>query len=84
MHKPSGSCRLVYVGDDGDLYQAGLERSPKRLTWGWAADHRGRLYYVWPSYSPDGASRGTLKGSRKNCSPSGPEPVLRTAGWQLQ
>lgn len=56
MHKQTGSCRLVYVGDDGDLYQSGPDNVSRRLTWGWAgADRRGRLYYVWPSYSPDGA-----------------------------
>ena len=60
-----GSCRLVFVGEDGDLYQAGATPSftPKaetddarRLTWGWQAGQKaGRLYYVWPSYSPDGS-----------------------------
>jgi hypothetical protein len=56
MHKETGSCRLVYVGHDGDLYQSGPGNASQRLTWGWAgADRRGRLYYVWPSYSPDGA-----------------------------
>jgi TolB protein len=56
MQKRTGSCRLVYVGDDGDLYQAGSGHVPQRLTWGWAGtDRRNRLYYVWPSYSPDGA-----------------------------
>jgi dipeptidyl aminopeptidase/acylaminoacyl peptidase len=68
------SCRLVFVGDDGDLYEAGvappaeidspfpaqLPRRPlaraRRLTWGWeGGDAESRLYYVWPSYSPDGS-----------------------------
>jgi dipeptidyl aminopeptidase/acylaminoacyl peptidase len=68
------SCRLVFVGEDGDLYQTGLPRTPdaraavntagkrvgvpraKRLTWGWdGGGSDGRLYYVWPSYSPDGS-----------------------------
>ncbi len=55
MEKRSGSCRLVYVGDDGDLYQTGRTLESQRLTWGWdESDSAGRLYYVWPSYSPDG------------------------------
>jgi len=55
MLNQSGSCRLVFVGEDGDLYQAGSEENPERLTCGWHdTDDRGRLYYVWPSYSPDG------------------------------
>lgn len=55
MEKRSGSCRLVYVGDDGDLYQTGASLESQRLTWGWdESDQTGRLYYVWPSYSPDG------------------------------
>lgn len=55
-------CRLVFVGDDGDLYQAGPRLAsdtaavPQRLTWGWQGSQAGeRLYYVWPSYSPDGS-----------------------------
>jgi TolB protein len=56
MHNQTGMCRLVYVGHDGDLYQAGPGNDSRRLTWGWAgSDRRSRLYYVWPSYSPDGA-----------------------------
>jgi len=56
MEKGNGSCRLVYVGEDGDLYQARNGEPVHRLTCGWAGDDsRGRLYYVWPSYSPDGA-----------------------------
>lgn len=69
--------RLVYVGDDGDLYQTGrgpsgspaapvtsgnsdsilfTREATQRLTWGWEAGDTGdRLYYVWPSYSPDGS-----------------------------
>jgi len=55
VEKRSGSCRLVYVGDDGDLYQSGRSLESQRLTWGWdESDQAGRLYYVWPSYSPDG------------------------------
>lgn len=55
-----GSCRLVFVGEDGDLYQTGprprLQPRAQRLTWGWeSAESDGRLYYVWPSYSPDGS-----------------------------
>ena len=55
-----GSCRLVFVGEDGDLYQAGPTASARprtqRLTWGWeTTENDGRLYYVWPSYSPDGS-----------------------------
>ena len=66
------SCRLVFVGEDGDLYQTGLPLSrdlgaasagkrsgvprARRLTWGWdGGGTDGRLYYVWPSYSPDGS-----------------------------
>ncbi len=53
--------RLVYVGGDGDVYEAGYgdgnESEPRRLTWGWSEgeDDDGRLQYVWPSYSPDGS-----------------------------
>jgi Tol biopolymer transport system component len=65
------SCRLVYVGQDGDLYQAGLAprddglaavnlarrtSRARRLTCGWeGSGDDSRLYYVWPSYSPDGS-----------------------------
>jgi len=70
--KRQESCRLVFVGEDGDLYQTGMSgradgraasvgrrfgaTRARRLTWGWdggGAD--GRIYYVWPSYSPDGS-----------------------------
>ncbi|RMD82967.1 MAG: hypothetical protein D6815_07830 [Candidatus Dadabacteria bacterium] len=48
--------RLVYVGDDGDLYQSQDGHSSDRLTWGWhSGKGEGRLEYVWPSYSPDGS-----------------------------
>ena len=65
------ACRLIFVGEDGDLYQTGLPRAAdagavvagkpagvpraRRLTWGWDGGTDGRLYYVWPSYSPDGS-----------------------------
>ena len=51
------SSRLVFVGGDGDVYEAGGGRKPRRLTWGWNDDggEAQRLQYVWPSYSPDGS-----------------------------
>ncbi len=51
------SGRLVYVGEDGDLYQSDEQRGLRRLTWGWkdSGDDDRRLEYVWPSYSPDGS-----------------------------
>jgi Tol biopolymer transport system component len=53
------SCRLLYVGDDGDVYQsslASLGRPARKLTWGWnELSSSDRLHYVWPSYSPDGS-----------------------------
>jgi Tol biopolymer transport system component len=56
MEMHSGACRLVYVGEDGDLYQAERTDDPQRLTCGWeGTGAAGRLYYVWPSYSPDGS-----------------------------
>ena len=56
MEHSSGACRLVYVGEDGDLYQSDRDRDPQRLTCGWeGTGASGRLYYVWPAYSPDGS-----------------------------
>ncbi len=54
-------CRLAYVGSDGDVYEAGGQPLPRRLTWGWS-DWGGndRLYYIWPSYSPDGSQVACL------------------------
>ena len=55
------TCRLVYVGSDGNVYEtgygAGMGAAPRRLTWGWSEGEPGdgRLQYVWPSYSPDGS-----------------------------
>ncbi len=54
--KEEDPCRLVYVGDDGDVYEIGADHDPRRLTWGWADSFTAdRLYYVWPAYSPDGS-----------------------------
>jgi hypothetical protein len=54
--EPEQRCRLVYVGDDGDVYEAGGGQDPRRLTFGWSdARTPDRLYYVWPAFSPDGA-----------------------------
>ncbi len=56
MAKRTQSRRLVYVGEDGDLYQSSDARSSQRLTWGWnGTEEASRLEYVWPSYSPDGS-----------------------------
>jgi Tol biopolymer transport system component len=50
------SCRLLYVGDDGDVYQSNLGGPSRRLTWGWnELSSSDRLHYVWPAYSPDGS-----------------------------
>lgn len=50
------SCRLLYVGDDGDVYQSVLAGPSRKLTWGWnELSSSDRLHYVWPSYSPDGS-----------------------------
>jgi hypothetical protein len=50
------ACRLVFVGEDGDVYETRPDARPRRLTWGWSEGAPAdRLYYVWPSYSPDGA-----------------------------
>lgn len=50
------SCRLLYVGDDGDVYQSVLRGPSRKLTWGWnELSSSDRLHYVWPSYSPDGS-----------------------------
>jgi Tol biopolymer transport system component len=58
------ACRLLYVGDDGDVYQSNFAKatcgsrpgSPTRkLTWGWnELSSSDRLHYVWPAFSPDG------------------------------
>ena len=49
------SCRLLYVGDDGDVYQSNLGGPSRKLTWGWnELSSSDRLHYVWPAYSPDG------------------------------
>jgi Tol biopolymer transport system component len=59
------SCRLLYVGDDGDVYQSdfckdaaprsGADSPTRKLTWGWnEVSSSDRLHYVWPAYSPDG------------------------------
>ncbi|MFN2375521.1 MAG: TolB family protein [Candidatus Binatia bacterium] len=50
------SCRLLYVGDDGDVYQSNLGGPSRKLTWGWnELSSSDRLHYVWPAYSPDGS-----------------------------
>lgn len=50
------SCRLLYVGDDGDVYQSILGGPSRKLTWGWnELSSSDRLHYVWPAYSPDGS-----------------------------
>ena len=50
------SCRLAFVGEDGDVYQSYAGAPPQRLTWGWnETPSSDRLYYVLPSYAPDGA-----------------------------
>ena len=55
MGSKQQSSRLVFVGDDGDVYEASGGRKPKRLTWGWTyGPTQERLQYVWPSYSPNG------------------------------
>ncbi|MFQ5477119.1 MAG: TolB family protein [Candidatus Binatia bacterium] len=50
----AGNCRLAFIGNDGDLYEVLDRQEPRRLTCGWEEDS-DRLYYVWPSYSPDGS-----------------------------
>lgn len=56
MVAASESCRLVYVGDDGDVYQRTSGQSAQRLTCAWThSDQRERLHYAWPAYSPDGS-----------------------------
>jgi Tol biopolymer transport system component len=50
------SCRLLYVGDDGDVYQSSAGGPSRKLTWGWnELSSSDRLHYVWPAYSPDGS-----------------------------
>ena len=54
--KAEESCRLLYVGDDGDVYQSSGSGKARKLTWGWnEIASPDRLYYVWPAYSPDGS-----------------------------
>jgi Tol biopolymer transport system component len=54
--KAEERCRLVYVGDDGDVYESGSGAGPRKLTWGWSdVQTPDRLHYVWPSFSPDGS-----------------------------
>ncbi|HEY2772964.1 MAG TPA: hypothetical protein VGK20_02805 [Candidatus Binatia bacterium] len=56
MLEAEESCRLLYVGDDGDVYQSSLKGRTRKLTWGWnELSSSDRLHYVWPSYSPDGS-----------------------------
>ena len=56
MSKAEESCRLLYVGDDGDVYQSSGGGKARKLTWGWnELASSDRLYYVWPAYSPDGS-----------------------------
>ena len=59
MLEAEESCRLLYVGDDGDVYQsnpANPGRLARKLTWGWnELSSSDRLHYVWPAYSPDGS-----------------------------
>lgn len=56
MSEAEESCRLLYVGDDGDVYQRSTGRgAARKLTWGWnELSSSDRLYYVWPAFSPDG------------------------------
>src|SRR6185369_4969108 len=50
------ACRLLYVGDDGDVYQSNFGSPTRKLTWGWnELSSSDRLHYVWPAYSPDGS-----------------------------
>ncbi len=50
------ACRLLYVGDDGDVYQSSGGGKTLKLTWGWNdVANPDRLHYVWPAYSPDGS-----------------------------
>ncbi len=56
MLEAEESCRLLYVGDDGDVYQSNLGGPSRKLTWGWnELSSSDRLHYVWPAYSPDGS-----------------------------
>lgn len=56
MLEAEESCRLLYVGEDGDVYQSVLRGPSRKLTWGWnELSSSDRLHYVWPSYSPDGS-----------------------------
>ncbi len=56
MVQAEESCRLLYVGDDGDVYQSSLGGRTRKLTWGWnELSSSDRLHYVWPSFSPDGS-----------------------------
>jgi dipeptidyl aminopeptidase/acylaminoacyl peptidase len=50
------ACRLLYVGDDGDVYQSNFGSPTRKLTWGWnELSSSDRLHYVWPAFSPDGS-----------------------------
>lgn len=56
MPQAEESCRLLYVGDDGDVYQSSPGGRTRKMTWGWnELSSSDRLYYVWPSWSPDGS-----------------------------
>lgn len=56
MLEAEESCRLLYVGDDGDVYQSSPGGPSRKLTWGWnELSSSDRLHYVWPAYSPDGS-----------------------------
>ena len=56
MLEAEESCRLLYVGDDGDVYQSNLGGPSRKMTWGWnELSSSDRLHYVWPAYSPDGS-----------------------------
>jgi len=68
------SCRLLYVGDDGDVYQSRLggPKGPglaRKMTWGWnEVASPDRLHYVWPAWSPDGSQIACF-GVRSGSSP---------------